>query len=66
MKFCAKVVVFRGIAYEEGAEAIWCICWWGASPQIAGKGELAVEQSNKHGKVIWGRFGGCRGLQLRA
>ena len=51
---------------REGAEAIWCICWWGASPQIAGKGELAVEQSNKHGKVIWGRFGGCRGLQLRA
>ena len=46
MKFCAKVVVFRGIAYEEGAEAIWCICWWGASPQIAGKGELASGPTN--------------------
>ena len=30
----------------------------GASPQIAGKGELAGEQTNKHGKVIWGKSGG--------
>ena len=62
MKFCAKVVVFRGIAYEEGAEAIWCICWWGASPQIAGKGELA-EETNKHGGAK--SFGGNSRLWRR-
>ena len=35
----------------------------GASPQIAGKGELAVEQSNKHGKVIWGKLAATERLR---
>ena len=50
------------ITYEEGSEAIWCICWRGASPQIAGKGELA-EETNKHGGAK--SFGGNSRLWRR-
>ena len=50
------------ITYEEGSEAIWCIWWRGASPQIAGKGELA-EETNKHGGAK--SFGGNSRLWRR-